>query len=239
MIEVGRVLYGSQNLHLDGPDSDRDYKILFCPDFKDLYNNKKITINDLPKYYDKEHVSPIDVRNFDKLAREGNFNIIEMIFSTEFICFSPELSDYIKKAQDLLMNGYLRLKCKNFYNATLGLIHNSFDRYGINHKTVSRAYHLISLLKELPNDNFRVFESTWRNKPYVKEAYRLRFEASLEEVTQVGENLFNSIDDVKNYCFGVADKLIEKDREYTEDLILSSKLLALKMETLVKKVCQL
>ena len=42
MREVARVLYGSQNYGLDTPESDRDYKVLMCPEFDDLYHGRKL-----------------------------------------------------------------------------------------------------------------------------------------------------------------------------------------------------
>ena len=40
MVELAKVLYGSQNYGLDGEDSDRDYKLVLCPGFDELYEGK-------------------------------------------------------------------------------------------------------------------------------------------------------------------------------------------------------
>ena len=79
MFEVGRILFGSQNYHLDGPDSDKDYKVLLCPDSEDFYFYKKVEKNNLSKELPSENYSPMDVRTFDKNLRAGNPNCLEML----------------------------------------------------------------------------------------------------------------------------------------------------------------
>ena len=139
MFEVARVLYGSQNYGLDNFDSDKDYKVLMCPSFYDLYKSTILEQGHLPEKYDKAHYSVMDARTFNRLLLKGNPNVLEMLFSVEWSQVQVEFDLFLNNARELLEKGYLALQWDNFYNATKGLIFNSVKRYGTdNPKAVSR-----------------------------------------------------------------------------------------------------
>ena len=99
---AARILVGSQNYSLSGPDSDYDYKLLMVPSFDDLYNYHKVDKHDLPQQYDPEHYSVISVMTFDKNVRAGNVNALEMLFSSEkkdalFFLFLPCILERFKR----------------------------------------------------------------------------------------------------------------------------------------------
>ena len=175
MKEVGRVLYGSQNLGLDGPDSDKDYKVLMAPSFEDLYFARKAEKNDLPSGLDHEHYSVVDVRTFDRLVRNGNPNTLEMLFSLEKQ-LDPRLQSYFESAQELYASGFLVLVAYPFFKATKGLVFNSLDRYGVNRKSASRALFWFYFLKTLPWNDFKVNKDSW----FFYNARDMRFGSTLE-----------------------------------------------------------
>lgn len=160
MKEVGRVLYGSQNLGLDGPDSDKDYKVLMTPSFDDLYFARKADKNNLSSELDDEHYSVMDVRKFDSLVRNGNPNTLEMLFSLEKH-LDARLQAYFEEAQLLYSKGFLVLVAYNFFAATKGLVFNTLKRYGVNRKSASRALFWYYFLKVLPEHDFKVDKDSW------------------------------------------------------------------------------
>lgn len=173
MKEVARVLYGSQNYGLDSVTSDRDYKVLLCPDWDDLYNMRKVSKGDLAEGYDSEHESPMDCRQFDSLLLKGNVNVLEMVFSAEWQ-YNDELREYIMRAQLLLSHGYLALVWPQFYAAVEGMALNSLHRYGANSKPVSRSWYLYQLMYDVWLHGFSMTTDSWRGKWYTKEARELR-----------------------------------------------------------------
>jgi len=218
MKEVARVLYGSQNYGLSGADSDKDYKVLFCPSYSDLYDFTKVSTSDLPAFYDKEHVSPVDCRQFDNLVLKCNPNTLEMLFSTEWVFQENVVEEYVERAKDLLKSGYLRLKYKEFYLATKGLVFNSLDGYGVNAKSISRAYYFQQMLFDLVEENFYMDENTWRNKPYVEQAYKLRFEATENELQTVRDKVVLLLNSEEEKCCEKAKQLMVKAPDYTKYL---------------------
>ena len=176
MKELARVLYGSQNYGLDGPDSDKDYMVLLCPEYKDFYDAKKVCAEDVPIEYDREHYSPMNIIQFHNLLMKGNPNCIEMLFSTEWSVSDNLLRNHLDGMKDLYRRGYVAVVWDSFYAAIRGLALNGIDRNGVNGKTVSRAYYLFWLVRQIESDNFSINGSTWRNgMPYSIKARDIRF----------------------------------------------------------------
>lgn len=176
MFEVARVLYGSQNYGLDNFDSDKDYKVLMCPSFYDLYKSTVLEQGHLPEKYDKAHYSVMDARTFNRLLLKGNPNVLEMLFSVEWSQVQVEFDLFLNNARELLEKGYLALQWDNFYNATKGLSFNSVKRYGTDSpKAVSRLYFFYNVCEHLTKNNFAMTYTTWRNNVYCSTARELRF----------------------------------------------------------------
>lgn len=161
MFDVGNVLVGSQNYGLDGPDSDKDYKVLLCPDAEDFYFYKKVEKNDVPKVYDKEHYSPMDVRTFDRNLRAGNPNCLEMLWSKEYEDLYFDLETYMDEARDMFEQGYLVMVFPQFFSAVKGVVFNSLSRYGVNHKSASRALFWKHFVERVGLNNFVVRKEFW------------------------------------------------------------------------------
>lgn len=172
MKEIARILVGSQNYGLDIPNSDKDYKVLLCTEFEDLYNYRKVEAKDLPKGLDKEHYSVMSVITFDKLLRNGNPNCLEMLYSTDLETDNADFCAYLTFARELYQDGYLAVVWESFYNAVAGIIMNGFAKYGATPKTVSRAEYFYRMICMLPNQNehvqpYGMTPYTWRNREIV------------------------------------------------------------------------
>lgn len=173
---AARVLYGSQNFYLDGPNSDYDYKLLMVPDFNELYSYHRVDKNDLPYFYDPEHYSVMSVMKFDENVRKGNVNALEMVFSREIVCYDNELSTYFDVASQAFADGYLEKVWPDFLRTARGMMMNSFDRYGVTRKTASRAMYLLCFAKYVAEHEFKVTTETWKYADVVSKPYALRFE---------------------------------------------------------------
>ena len=176
MFDVGYVLYGSQNLNLDGPESDKDYKVLLCPDAEDFYFYKKVEKNDVPKGFDKEHYSPMDVRTFDKNLRAGNPNCLEMLWSKEYEDLYLDLETYMDEARDMFESGYLIMVFPQFFSAVKGVVFNSLSRYGVNRKSASRALFWKYFVERVSLNGFVVRKEFWA----CRFARELRFDETMD-----------------------------------------------------------
>lgn len=176
MKELAHVLYGSQNYCLDGPESDKDYKVLLCPSFDDFYHERKLCADDLPAAYDPDHYSPMSIVKFHELLLKGNPNCLEMVFSTEWSISEVGIGSYIREAKALFSIGYIAIVWHDFYSAARGLALNSLNRGGVNGKTVSRASYILGLCNATIDRGFVVDDSTWRgDTPYKNRARNIRF----------------------------------------------------------------
>lgn len=175
MHEVGRVLYGSNNYQLDGPDSDKDYKVFLCPDFNDLYNSKKVEKNDLPAATYGEQFSPMDVRQFSRNLAKGNVNCCEYLFSTENK-HTPDFLSFLSVAREAYEQGYVVTCWDTFFASVEGMVKNSLDRYGVTRKSMSRAYYLYMFVLMLVEDGFRMTKYSWRDNHWNQDVRMMRFD---------------------------------------------------------------
>lgn len=210
MRAFAKVLYGSQNYGLDGPDSDRDYKILLCPDFDDFYNSRKVSKDDLPYGLDPEHNSVMSIIQFNDLLLKGNPNCIEMLFSVDWQIHNKKLEAYLTKARQLYGFGYLAMVWQDFYKAVHGIALNAIKRDGINAKTVSRARYFCGLMVHTSKREFVMNETSWRgNFIFQVNAQAIRFcekdISILENTADAVQKLFKDMafrftDEAKLFC---------------------------------------
>ena len=197
MKPVAQILYGSQNYFLDGPDSDRDYKLLMMPDFNDFYTYHKVDKNDLPKEYDPEHYNVMSVLKYDENLRKGNINALEMLFSRE-VKSNGVLDSYFLAARHAYAEGYLFSVWDTFIATVEGMIKNSLDRYGVNRKSASRALYLINLCSFVAEHDFAMDNTTWGEYEVFSSARELRFNKERELPTK--EAIFATFEDTKRFA---------------------------------------
>lgn len=225
MKEIARILVGSQNYGLDIPNSDKDYKILLCPEFEDLYNYRKAEAKDLPKGLDKDHYSVMSVITFDKLLRNGNPNCLEMLYSVDLETDNTDFCAYLTFARELYRDGYLAVVWESFYNAVTGIIMNGFEKYGATRKTVSRAEYFYRMICALPNQNehiqpYGMTAYTWRNRELVSGARKFRTDESIkqEELEEIKDAVIFLLKDEKDERMFKAQRWIEKNKEKAQEL---------------------
>ena len=176
MKEIARFCYGSQNYGLDGPDSDKDYKVIMRPSWDDLYTKREVSLSDMDFSYDHEHYSAMDCRQFDSLLHKCNPNILEMVYSTDINYNNTDMYNYIICAKDLLSKGYIALHWKEFYAASQGLALNALNRYGATPKAVSRSWYISQLVEDVALHDFHMGVFTWRDNWYSTNARKIRYE---------------------------------------------------------------
>lgn len=218
MKEVVRILYGSQNYGLNTPESDKDYKVLLCPEFEDLYRYHKVCKDDLPNGLDPEHYSVMSIIQFHDLLMAGNPNCLEMLYSIDKKLYDLELqrSNYIGFVSNMFEAGYIATVWDKFYSALKGIALNSIDRNGINVKTVSRLYYLYYFAQQIVWDGFTVNERTWRNPDnvdYCLAAEIRKSNKNAETLEAIAEGACRSFDANRHRFSAMAMKWREKHEE--------------------------
>lgn len=232
MKEVAHILYGSQNYGLDTPESDRDYKVLLCHEFDDLYHYHKVCKDDLPTGLDPEHYSVMSVIQFHDLLMSGNPNCIEMIYSVDKRIFHDFYRDYLDLAGSMYAMGYIATVWDKFYSALKGIALNSIDRNGVNVKTVSRLCFFNYFAKQIVRDDFVVNERTWRNPKnfnYALAAAIRRSNKSTESLEAIADGAHWSLDINEHRFSAMAKAWCESNKE-------SIKILKEDMQTLDRSI---
>lgn len=163
MKQLASILYGSQNYGLSTPESDKDFKVLMCPSFDELYEGRKVTKQDLPSGYDPEHYSVMSVINFNRLLLNGNPNCIELLYSVEYEYINVDLMRYFDMAREMYSKGYVALVLREFYSALRGMMFAQLGDGKVSAKAVARAYYLHCLFEYIINDGYVISETAFRN----------------------------------------------------------------------------
>ena len=156
MVELARVLYGSQNYGLDGPNSDRDYKVVLCPEFSELYEGR------MCKHNEGDHLTGIDVRRLHGLLMNGNPNAVELLYSVEAEVQDEDFGRYLDCARMMYGGGYVAAVWRTFYAALYGMAMAGVDHNGATPKTVARAFYMLELAKWIGKNGFVIDEATYR-----------------------------------------------------------------------------
>lgn len=183
MVELAKVLYGSQNYGLDGEDSDRDYKLVLCPGFEELYEGKMCKRNE------GEHVVGIDLRRLHELLVNGNPNAVELLYSVDVELIDGDwVGKYFGCWRRVYEGGYLAAVWRTFYAALTGLALNGIDRNGVTPKTVARAFYFLEMAKHLAGNGFVMDEGVYRGNEvkFHRLARKIRFNPPVNEGVLVG-----------------------------------------------------
>lgn len=183
MIELAKVLYGSQNYGLDGEDSDRDYKLVLCPGFDELYEGKMCKKNE------GDNVVGIDLRRLHGLLVNGNPNAVELLYSVDIELIDGDwVGMYFDCWRSVYERGFLAAVWRTFYAALTGMALNAIDRNGVTPKTVSRAFYFLKMAKHLAWNGFVMNEGVYRGEglEFHWLARRIRFEPPANEGVLLG-----------------------------------------------------
>lgn len=93
-----KVLYGSQNFGYDTDSSDRDYYEIIYPTWEDIIVNRKASKD---KNVEGSGIVIKDIRDYVHELKSGNLNIIQTLFSKEYI-EADDLSWFIDNRQRIL-----------------------------------------------------------------------------------------------------------------------------------------
>lgn len=208
MIELAKVLYGSQNYGLDGEDSDRDYKLVLCPGFEELYEGKMCKRNE------GEHVTGIDLRRLHGLLAGGNPNAVELLYSVDVELIDGDwVGDYFDCWRRLYEGGFLAAVWQTFYAALTGMALNGIDRNGATPKTVARAFYFLKMAKHLAGNGFVMNEGVYRGDgvEFHRLARRIRFDPPVNEGVLLGiaEDVKRGFDEWKDEGQNRADAACE------------------------------
>lgn len=207
MIELAKVLYGSQNYGLDGPNSDRDYKVVLCPEFSELYEGRMCKKNQ------GEHLTGIDVRRLHGLLMNGNPNAVELLYSVEAEVEDEDFGRYLDCARMMYQGGYVASVWRTFYAALTGLALNGMDRNGVTPKTVARAYYMLELAKWVGKNGFVLNEGVYRGvRPeFHRQAQKIRFDppGRVGVLNGIAEDVRRGFEDWKAELQNRADAVCE------------------------------
>ena len=235
MFEVGRCLYGSNNYNLAGPNSDKDYKVFMCPRFHDLYYKHSADKADIPDISHRgDDLTPMDVRRLNELVLAGNVNVTEYLFSIELHWAGPLFEEYWMAARKLYEDGYLVLVWNQWFASLEGLVKNSLDRYGVNRKSMSRAYYFYILSLKLVENDFCMNESNWRGNEWNDKVFQMRYDEHSWLPTR--EELETSLDYVKEVGNQSANKILKDKQIHCERLLSDARDLKMKMFNFVREV---
>ena len=183
MIKLAKVLYGSQNYGLDWEDSDRDYKLVLCPGYEELYEGKMCKMNE------GEHVVGIDLRRLHGLLVNGNLNAVELLYSVDVEMIDGAwVGDYFDCWRRVCEGGYLAAVWRTFYAALNGMALNAMGRNWVTPKTVARAFYFMEMAKHLAGNGFVLNEGVYRGEglEFHRLARIIRFEPPVNEGVLIG-----------------------------------------------------
>lgn len=206
MVELAKVLYGSQNYGLDGEDSDRDYKLVLCPGFEELYEGKMCKKNE------GEHVVGIDLRRLHGLLANGNPNEVELLYSVDVELIDGDwVGKYFDCWRRVYEGGYLAAVWRMFYAALTGMALNGIGRNGVTPKTVARAFYFLEMAKHLAGNGFVLNEGVYRGDgvEFHRLARKIRFEPPVNEGVLLGiaEDVKRGFDEWKDEGQKMADEV--------------------------------
>jgi predicted nucleotidyltransferase len=153
---LAKFLYGSQNYNLDTPESDKDWKYVELPSFKELFEDRK-----LGRQLNENEVV-WDVRQFYKQLMKANPNALELLFSKEIVWYDLAFREVCERVRTHYVTSLVRANWKNFFAATKGMAYESL-RPGVTPKSVSRYLYLYLFLDGVAQMNGEMSEESWRS----------------------------------------------------------------------------
>lgn len=235
--EAFRALVGSYNYNLNGPTSDKDYKVFIFPTFDDLYSNTKFG-----RMYvgNDEDLDVHDVRELGNLFFKSNMNFLELLFTNEL-----KLStDNDKVNQDLIhelfsmKDDIARMNLQNLYKSTVGTFDQRMrklnkgtdatqslvDKYEYNTKEAMNAIRGLDFLKKFADNDFSNFkEAIFYKKDDDLRAILLGIKNGLMRQDSFERYAERNLEVIKNYYEPIYTKyqLVEETNNKLLDIIKS------------------
>lgn len=111
--EAFKALVGSHNYGLAVPESDKDFKVFFYPNFSDLYLGEKYS---KAMTSDSEDIEYHDIRKLPDMLWKSNVNFIEVLFSVEV-----KTNDELYKLLHNRREDIARMNLPYLYDACMGM----------------------------------------------------------------------------------------------------------------------
>lgn len=183
MIQIAKILYGSQNYQLDSVNSDRDYKILVCPTWHDIVWKQ----TDRTHVTDTGHESYWDIRNWFKEIMRGNPNAWELLWSVDTEFYN---ADFVKfchflrlHSEELFTSFFNDNTVKMWYGIAMKCGENTDERKGC-----ARRLYFFNVFKYLVEHNLKMTADTWRSPSVVDQPRAIRYnDAALDIETPFDE----------------------------------------------------
>lgn len=211
-----KCLVGSHNYNLNGPNSDKDYKVFVLPTFKDLYSGKEFSKMVIGE---EEDLDVHDIRKMVKLFWKSNVNFMEVLFSDE-ISFPLEeddelnyrlITNYIKKIFEhkeriakmnlpYLWNACIGMhieKKKKMHKGTEGTEH-LVEMFGYDTKQAMHSMRMLMVLKRYADNGFKDFK---------KAIYFEEGDSDKDYLLEIKNGL---------YCYEVMKTVLDNDLKYIE-----------------------
>lgn len=166
MYKIALIGCGPQNYGLDDLKTKYNYKLLALPTFEDMFWNEPMK---LPKGYDLNNISPLDIREFNTLVQKGYYDAIELLFSNdieELACY-PFFKRWLASWRGWYEHGYgayvYRKLLSSLKDAAIQLMANNPTE-----KEASRAWYFAFLANQIVNDGFIINKESWRNEKLIE-----------------------------------------------------------------------
>lgn len=157
-----KALVGSHNYNLHTPQSDKDYKIFFYPNFDDLYQGGQYSKALVSAEEDVEYH---DIRKLPNLLYKSNVNFMEVLFSEEYEVYDEELFTKIICLRDEIA----KMNIPYLYDACVGMFIQKMKEYerdkklNIEAKTCKHAmssYRILDFLERYHEISFSSFKQS-------------------------------------------------------------------------------
>ena len=173
---LGIFLYGSQNYHMAGPDSDIDSKVIYLPTFEDFCLNKQWLSIDI-ETEDGEHIDIKDIRYMKEMWEKQNINFLEILF-TDYFIINPKyiqlFTHYFKNNREIIAH-YDRQKA---ITSIGGQALHTLSQ-GTDNKKLYNAHRLYYFLQDYLLD-YPYEECIVPTGPYSKSLWELKYHCNLD-----------------------------------------------------------
>lgn len=146
MTELAKILKGSQNYGLAGPDSDKDYITIITPSLVELYYNKTFATNN-------EHFARWTLPQFTKRFLTADPTALELCFSCEAVYYSADFYDLVLYLRHQLEDGFLCSVWPQYCSRIFGMIYSDLKNAARTDwvvqrrlKAISRALYYLDLI---------------------------------------------------------------------------------------------
>lgn len=185
-----KFLYGSQNYGLSVPESDEDWFVVCFPTRENLFSGKEVT-----GHNEEKHETYWDIRKLFNLVLKGNFNALELLFSTEidYDEDNPELILYLDLLK-ILAKIVARKRKYPFYHSLYGMAQNTRYRWEKaeteeqKRKFAARYNWMVEFLDNFQQNGYNLNEDAFRGG-WIKFSQKIRWGEAEVDMAKLKERM--------------------------------------------------